>query len=521
MTSAELTHAGPRQWLGLGMLLLPTALMTVDLGVLWLATPHLVADLRPTGSQLLWITDAYGFMTAGFLIIMGTLGDRIGRRRLLMLGSALFVVASVITAYASDPGVLIAGRALLGVAGAAVLPSTLSLITHMFVDPRQRATAIAMWVTALSAGLGIGPVIGGLMLHSWWWGSVFLLAVPVMVLALLTAPVLLPEYRDPGAGRLDPLSVALFLLGILPVVYAIKRLAEHGFDTQVLLTAVLGAGFAIGFVLRQRVLASPLIDLRLFTNRTFAAALAVLLFGMIALNGVEYVVPQFLQLIGDMTPLAAALWLLPGAAGLLLGSQLTPLLTRGVRPAYVIAGGQLVSLAGFGLIFTAGTGTSGVAAAALGLAVIMFGVAPISVLGTSIAVGSAPPRQAGVAAGTGQTSYDLGLALGVAVVGSVSVAVYRSAVTLPASTPPAVADAARDTLGGAVAAARTLPEPLGTEVVTAAREAFLTGFHASALVSALTAVLVAVLAITLLRHVPRTPKAPAQSTQDADAQRTA
>jgi MFS transporter, DHA2 family, multidrug resistance protein len=501
-------RAGLRQWFGLAMLLLPTMLMTVDLGVLWLATPHLVADLQPTSSQLLWITDSYGFMTAGFLIIMGTLGDRIGRRKLLMIGSVMFIVASLITAYAQSAEVLIAGRALLGIAGAAVLPSTLALISHMFVNPRQRGTAIAMWVTALSIGLGIGPIIGGFMLAGWWWGSVFLLAVPVMLLALVTSPILLPEYRDPNAGRLDLLSVVLFLASILPVVYAIKRLAEYGFGFQVVLTAVLGIAFGVAFVFRQRALADPLIDLKLFSNRTFTAALGVLVFGMMALNGVEYVIPQFLQLIGGTTPLAAALWLAPGAAGLLIGSQLTPILTRFVRPAYVIAGGQFISLIGFAMIFMSGEGQSGVVLSALGLTVIMFCVAPISVLGTVIAVGSAPPEKAGVAAGTGQTSYDMGLALGIAVVGSVSVAVYRSdvAATVPPDLPPDVAAGVNDTLGGAVSAVQQLPPSLADNVLASAREAFINGFHTSALVSAIIAVLLGVMVLVMLRHIPPTPK---------------
>jgi MFS transporter, DHA2 family, multidrug resistance protein len=515
-------RAGLQQWFGLAMLLLPTMLMTVDLGVLWLATPHLVADLQPTSSQLLWITDSYGFMTAGFLIIMGTLGDRIGRRKLLMIGSVMFIIASLITAYAQSAEILIAGRALLGIAGAAVLPSTLALISHMFVNPRQRASAIAMWVTALSIGLGIGPIIGGVMLTGWWWGSVFLLAVPVMLLALVTSPILLPEYRDPNAGRLDLFSVILFLATVLPVVYAIKRLAEYGFGFQVVLTAVLGIGFGVAFVFRQRALADPLIDLRLFTNRTFAAAMAVLVFGMMALNGVEYVIPQFLQLIGNTSPLEAALWLAPGAAGLLVGSQLTPVLTRFVRPAYVIAGGQFISLIGFAMIFMSGEGQSGVVLSALGLTVIMFCVAPISVLGTATAISSAPPEKAGVAAGSGQTSYDLGLALGIAVVGSVSVAVYRSDVadSLPAGLPPEVAAGVNDTLGGAVSVVQQLPPSLADEVLARAREAFIDGFHTAALVSAIIAVLLGIMVLVLLRHIPATPKddAPAAEPESESAE---
>ncbi|WP_419996258.1 MFS transporter [Streptomyces boninensis] len=492
--------AGPRQWLGLAMLVLPVTLMTADLGVLWLATPYLSADLRPTSSELLWTTDVYGFMTAGFLVVMGTLGDRVGRRRLLMAGSAGFAAASVIAAFASSPEMLIGARALLGLAGAAVLPSTLALIRNMFEDAKQRATAIAMWVTALSVGIAIGPVIGGVLLDSFWWGSVFLMGVPIMLLTLITTPVLLPEYRDPAAGRLDPASVALFLLAVLPVVYGVKKLAEGGAPLTHAGVMAAGALFAVAFVRRQGRLETPLLDMRLFRVRAFTGALLTLLLGMMALNGVEYLVPQYLLAVGGLTPLAAGLWLLPGAVGLIVGSQLTPVLSKRIRPAYVIAGGVLVSVAGFVLTAAAGQGDGGVRAAAIGLAVIMFGVAPISVLGTTLAVGAAPAEKAGAAAATGQTAYDLGLALGIAVTGSVAVAVYRGSVDV-GGVPAEAAHAARDSVGGAEAAAAQLPGGQGAGLVASAREAFVAGFHATAWVSAGLAVVTAVIAVVLLRRI--------------------
>ncbi|MFD3945744.1 MFS transporter [Streptomyces sp. NPDC058579] len=486
-TSVEVTaKAGARQWLGLAVLLLPVTLMTADLGVLWLATPYLAADLRPSSAQLLWITDIYGFLTAATLVIMGTLGDRLGRRRLLMAGSAGFLLASLLAAYAPNAGTLIVARALLGVAGAAVLPSTLALISHMFADARQRATAIAMWVTALSVGLAIGPIVGGVLLASWWWGSVFLIGLPVMLIALVTAPVLLPEYRDPRPGRLDLASVALFLLAVLPLVYGVKALAAHGPTAEAGAAFAAGAGFTLAFVRRQNRLATPLLDLRLFRSRAFTGALLTLLLGMTALNGVEYLVPQYLQAVAGLSPLAAGLWLLPGAAGLIAGSQLTPPLARRFRPAYVLVGGVLVSLTGYAAV-ALGTG---VTVAALGLAVIMFGAAPISVLGTALAVGAAPPEKAGAAAATGQTAYDLGLALGIAVTGSVAVAVYRSGI--PSDAPAA----ARESLGAAGA--------LGDEALLAtARESFTTALQSASALSAGFALLTAVLVLALLRGVPR------------------
>ncbi|MET7758878.1 MFS transporter [Streptomyces sp. NPDC005389] len=479
-------RAGARQWLGLAVLLLPVTLMTADLGVLWLATPYLSADLRPSGAQLLWITDIYGFLTAATLVIMGTLGDRLGRRKLLMAGSAGFLLASVLAAYAPNAGTLIAARALLGIAGAAVLPSTLALISHMFADARQRATAIAMWVTALSVGLAIGPVVGGVLLASWWWGSVFLMGLPVMLIALVTAPLLLPEYRDPNPGRLDPASVLLFLLAVLPLVYGVKSLAAHGPTAEAGVAFALGLTFTTLFVRRQNRLESPLLDLRLFRNRAFTGALLTLLLGMTALNGVEYLVPQYLQAVAGLPPLEAGLWLLPGAAGLIAGSQLTPFVARRIRPAYVLAGGLLISLAGYAVIALA----EGVTVAALGLAVIMFGAAPISVLGTALAVGSAPAEKAGAAAATGQTAYDLGLALGIAVTGSVAVAVYRGGI--PADAPAA----AHESVGAALA----LPDE---GLRAQAREAFTTALHSASALSAVFALVTAAVVLTLLRKVPR------------------
>ncbi|MFE2044462.1 MFS transporter [Streptomyces sp. NPDC059477] len=486
-------RAGIRQWLGLALLLLPVTLMTADLGVLWLATPYLAADLLPSGTEVLWITDIYGLLTAGTLVIMGTLGDRVGRRRLLLVGSAGFVAASMVAAYAPDPGTLIAARAVLGVAGAAVLPSTLSLISHMFADPRQRATAIAMWVTALSTGLAAGPVVGGVLLDRWWWGSVFLIGVPVMVPVLLAAPLLLPEYRDPKPGRLDLPSVALFLAAVLPLVYAVKKIAEHGPNGPAALSTAVGAVAVTAFVRRQNRLSHPLLDLALFRRREFTGALLTLLLGMTALNGVEYLVPQYLQAVAGLSPLEAGLWLVPGAAGLVAGSQLTPPLARRVRPARVLAAGLAVSLAGYGVLAVA----TGVVATSLALTVVMFGVAPISVLGTTLAVGAAPAPKAGAAAATGQTAYDLGLALGIAVTGSLAAAVYRD--RMPDNAPTE----ARDTIGAALAAARRLSDPdRATALADTARAAFTAGLQTAAAVSAVLAVATAVLAGWLLRHVP-------------------
>src|SRR5687768_5332864 len=276
MTNSKATR---REWIGLSVIALPCVLYSMDLTVLNLAVPHLSADLKPTSAQLLWILDIYGFLVAGSLITMGTLGDRIGRRRLLMIGAAAFGVASVIAAFANSAEMLIAARALLGVAGATLAPSTLSLIRNMFLDPNQRTFAIGVWVTSYSVGGAIGPLLGGILLEYFWWGSVFLLGVPVMLLLLVLGPVLLPEYRDPKAGRLDLLSAALSLAAVLSVIYGLKRIAEDGPGWLPVLSIVTGLGLGLLFLRRQRRLADPLIDLRLFRVPAFSASLVTYTLG--------------------------------------------------------------------------------------------------------------------------------------------------------------------------------------------------------------------------------------------------
>jgi DHA2 family multidrug resistance protein-like MFS transporter len=419
------TTAGGREWLGLAVLALPTLLLALDFSVLFLALPHLGADLGASGTQLLWIMDSYGFMVAGFLVTMGTLGDRIGRRRLLMIGAAAFGAVSVLAAYSTSPEMLITARVLLGIAGATQMPSTLALISNMFRDPRQRGMAIGIWATCLLAGIAIGPVVGGVLLELFWWGSVFLMGVPVMVILLVAAPVLLPEYRPERAGRLDLTSVALSLAAILPVVYGFKEIAKVGLDTVPVLAIVAGLGCGVIFVRRQRRLEHPLLDLRLFGHRSFGAALAILLLAGAASGGVGFLFSQYLQIVEELPPLRAGLWLVPYAVGMIVSSLLSPVVARRVRPGYVVAAGLVIAVLGF-LVFTQVTATGGLAVAVTGSVIMFFGIAPSWVLGTDLVVGSAPPEEAGAASSLSETSSELGVALGVAVFGSVAVAVARA-----------------------------------------------------------------------------------------------
>jgi MFS transporter, DHA2 family, multidrug resistance protein len=493
-------RAGWREWFGLAVISLPCLLVTMDLTVLYLATPNLSADLDPTSSQLLWILDVYGFVIAGSLVTMGTLGDRIGRRRLLLIGAAAFGVASVLAAFSWSARMLIAARALLGVAGATLAPSTLSLIRNMFAHPDQRALAVGVWVTSFSAGAVIGPLAGGALLQFFWWGSVFLLAVPAMALLLATGPLLLPEYRDPGAGRLDLPSAALSLAAVLAVVFGLKRIAQDGMGSLPALSVAAGLALGATFVLRQRRLADPLMDLGLFRIPALSASLAAITIAMVAMSGTFLFSAQYLQLVLGLSPLRAGLWTVPQFVGLIVGSMLAPLIARRVRRAVVAGAGLTLAAVGFGTL-TQVDGASGLAVLVTGSVVFSLGLAPVFALGTDMVVGAAPPERAGAASGLSETGNELGGALGIAILGSVGTAVYRHQIAdaLPADAPSRAAATARDTLGGAVGAANRLGDPLASRLLDAAREAFAQALHLTAAVSAAIVLGMAVVALTLLR----------------------
>ncbi|HEX5299381.1 MAG TPA: MFS transporter, partial [Streptosporangiaceae bacterium] len=396
MTVAIIRRAGRREWAGLAVLTLPCLLYAMDLTVLNLAVPQLSEDLRPSSTQLLWIVDIYGFLAAGSLVTMGALGDRIGRRRLLLIGAAAFAAVSLLAAWSASAAMLIAVRALLGVAGATIAPSTLSLIRGMFADPRQRTAAISVWITSFSVGGAIGPLIGGVLLEWFWWGSVFLLAVPVMALLLVLGPLLLPEFRDPRAGRLDLVSAALSVAAVLAVIYGLKQLARDGFGWGPASSVAAGLTAGAVFVRRQQRLAEPLLDLRLFRSPTFTAALTTNMLSFFAGFGALLFIAQYLQLVLGLSPLAAGLWMLPSSAGFIIGSLLTPLLARRIRPAFVMAAGMVLAAIGLGLFTQLDTAT-GLAVLVTGSVVFSLALAPVDTLATDLAVGAARPERAGAA----------------------------------------------------------------------------------------------------------------------------
>jgi MFS transporter, DHA2 family, multidrug resistance protein len=464
-TNAQPPRAGRREWTGLAVLALPCVLLTMDLTVLYLAVPSLARDLHPSSAELLWITDVYGFLIAGSLITMGTLGDRIGRRRLLLAGGAAFALASVLAAFATSAGMLIAARAVLGIAGATLMPSTLSLIRNLFADPHQRTIAIGAWGTSLSLGAAIGPLVGGVLLERFWWGSVFLLAVPVMALLLVLGPRLLPESRDPAPGRFDLPGAGLSLVAVLSAIYGLKQLAVHGIAPAPALA--LAAGLLAGaiFLRRQRRLADPLVDLELFRSPAFSVALASNALTVFAILGTELFIARYLQTELGMSPLEAGLWTLPSSAGIVAGSTVAPALAQRFRPPAVIATGLALAAGGFVILAIDGLG-----ALATGYALLSVGVALVVTLSTDAIVGAAPAERAGAASALSETSTELGGALGIALLGSIGAAVYHSdlgdglqlAALISAGLLAAMAVAARVLLGrGSVPGRVAGDEPCG------------------------------------------------------------
>lgn len=473
-------RATSREWIGLAVLTLPCLVYAMDLTVLNLAVPQLTQQLRPSAAELLWMVDIYGFLVAGALVTMGTLGDRIGRRRLLMLGALAFAAASLLAAFAQSATQLIIARAILGLAGATLAPSTLSLIRNMFHDERERRTGIAVWMASFSAGTALGPVLGGLLLQHFWWGSVFLINVPAMALLLALGTWLLPEYRDPSPGPLDLASAALSLAAVLAVIYGVKEVAAYGFGAEALVAITVGLALGAVFLRRQRHLTHPFVDLALFRLRTFRVALVVNMAGAFFLAGLYLFFAQFLQLVLGYSPLKAALWSLPSALAFVLASSFVPLLSGRWSTRRMMTLGLALTAAGFSAILFVDV-RGPILLLVAGKVLASLGFTPVASLTTDVIVTSAPPERAGAAAALSETAFELGAALGIALLGSLGAAIYRARmVDTPPGLDPVAAESASATLGGAVAAAHDAPELAGS-LLPAAQQAFTDGLLGAAL----------------------------------------
>jgi DHA2 family multidrug resistance protein-like MFS transporter len=488
-------RATRREWIGLCVLSIACLIYSMDLSVLFLAMPAIVTDLDPSAAQLLWINDIYGFMVAGFLVTMGTLGDRIGRRLVLLIGAFSFGVASGFAAFASTADQLILARALLGIAGATIAPSTLSLIVNLFKDEGERNRAIGIWGTAFALGGLIGPLIGGSLLQYFHWGSVFLINIPVMLALLAVAPFLLPEYRNVDAGRLDLPSVALSLATVLPIIYGVKHMAADGFHVSQLLYIAIGLVVGCVFIRRQKRLADPLIDLALFRIPAFVASLMVNLAGVFFVFGVFLFQNLFLQLVIGLSPLDAALWSVPSALVFTIMSFQAYRFTNRFGPVKTVLGGLLVNAVGTAAMAVAAYAESlvGILCASM---IVGLGFVPVVLTTTGLIVGTAPPERAGSASAISETSAEFGGALGVAMLGSLATLIYRmtmNGVDLSGLN-EAQAQAVSATLAGAVETARTMNDPAAAAWLEPAKAGFSLGFAVCCAVATVTLILLSVIA---------------------------
>lgn len=494
-------RATRKDWLGLAVLVVPILVVSMDMSVLYLALPFMTADLEPTGNQTLWILDIYGFLLAGLLITMGSLGDRIGRRTLLMIGAVVFGAASLAATFSTSPEMLLVARALLGIGGATIAPSTLSLIRNMFHDPTQRKEAIGLWTAGFAGGAAVGPVIGGVLLEHFWWGSVFLINIPIMIVLFVAAPLLVPEFKDADPGRFDPISVVLAIASMLSIVFAIKHGAQEGIDTAAAVSALAGLALGTLFVLRQRKAANPLIDVTLFAERAFSAAVVVQFLVIFAMTGFSLFASQYLQLVVGLGPLEAGLWLLIPAVAAAAGAVLAPTLSKVIRTGTIIAGGLLaIAIGCTAMAFV--SADSGLPLLLTGMAVLTFGIGAASTLNSDIVLTAAAPEKAGAASALSETGAELGGAVGIAILGTIGSTVYRHRMddAIPAQTPAEIADPARETIGGAVAVADYLPEPFASQLTAVANSSFIDGFN---LASGASAGLMAVSAVTVFALLRR------------------
>ncbi|MBJ8344145.1 MFS transporter [Antrihabitans sp. YC2-6] len=493
----ENVRASRREWIALIALSLAVLLISVDATVLDLALPAISADLQPSSTQLLWVIDVYSFVLAGLLVTMGTLGDRIGRRRLLLWGAAGFGVASAIAAWSVNPEMLIAARVLQGISGATLMPATLGLIRAIFRDSGQRTTAIGVWSAMAGGGAAAGPLIGGWLLEHFWWGSVFLINVPVMIALVAAGPFLIPEHKDSNPGRFDLISAAQSMIAIVPIVYAVKEIAVHGLDAEAVVIGLAGIAVGVLFIRRQRRLADPLLDLDLFANKRFSTAVLTNLMSVFALAGVLFFGSQYLQSVLGKSPLEAGLLMLPGMSASMVTALIAAWLVRRWKTRDVLATGLVVGAIGSGAMVLLQT-TSGIAVFMVAFTLVGAGVGIALTLTSDIVVSSVEPARAGAASAVSETAYELGIALGVAVLGSVVLRIFRDGLDLTGLADVHAA-AARETLGGAVAVAQSAPAGVHSALLESAHLGFVSGIHIAAIATGLLLVANAVLVMRMLR----------------------
>jgi DHA2 family multidrug resistance protein-like MFS transporter len=409
----------------LALLALPSLLIAIDISVLAVALPRMAADLNPSPTELLWMNDIYGFMVGGTMITMGTVGDRIGRRKLIIICAAVFALASAVAAFAVAPWMIIATRAVMGVAGAAIMPASMALLGRIYPDPKASVSAMGAYMTCFLTGMAVAPLVGGVLIEQWGWGSVFLMGVPVMLLTVVAAPRVLPEFKAPDPGRLDLRSAALCLASILLVVYALKSLVNSGLTTTAVVAAGVGVVLGTIFVRRQNRLEHPLVDLGLLRRPGVTRTMCVLLLTALVMGGTSLFVSFYLQSVLGLAPLTSALWLLPQMLSMIAASNFGPWLGRRLPPARIVAVCMGVMAAGFALFALVPATPAGLVLLVGGTVLTTGGVGAAFPFLMNDVIGHAPPERAGSAASFAQTANEIGIALGLVVLGAIGTVVYR------------------------------------------------------------------------------------------------
>ncbi|MGH4030882.1 MFS transporter [Actinomycetota bacterium Odt1-20B] len=501
-TGRRLSGAGPcaNRWLVLLVLCVSLLLVAVDATVLHVAVPAVTEDLRPGAIELLWIVDIYPLVCASLLILFGTLGDRVGRRRVLLLGYGLFGVASAVAALADTPHVLIAARALLGVGGAMIMPATLSILRQVFPDRRERALAIGIWSAVAAVGAAVGPLLGGFLLEHFWWGSVFLINIPLMLVSLPVGRMLLPESTGDRDGPWDVIGALMAAAGLFGVVLGVKRLGsgESPFGMTTLVSLAVGGALLAAFVRRQRRRTHPLVDLAMFARPAFSTSVGCIVLAMLALVGLELIAAQYLQLVLGLSPLETGLRLLPLTLAAMAAGLAGSRMLHRFGPRTMVAFGFCVTAAAVVLLTGMGDGDN-TPLLLCGFVLLGFGLETTLFGSYESMLSEAPQSQAGGAAAIGETSYQLGAGTGIALLGSVMNAAYAPGLSSVPGVSAQSSAAASHSLGEAYQVADRLGGSAGESLRVSARDSFVHGLHVTLLVSAGLLLLGALAALKLPR----------------------
>jgi EmrB/QacA subfamily drug resistance transporter len=521
METTEAIHS--RRWWALAVLCTSLLIISLDNTILNVALPALTEKLNASTSQLQWIVDGYTLVFAGLLLTCGSLGDRFGRKGALAAGLTVFCIGSFSAAMSTSTTMLALSRCVMGVGAAFIMPATLSLLTNIFRDPKERGRAIGVWAAVAGAGGAIGPVIGGFLLQHFWWGSVFLVNVPVTIVAFIGGYFLLPKSKDPDAPKLDPLGAVLSIGGLVLVLWAIIEAPTEGWSSSAFVVPfTIGVVILAGFVFWELHTDHPMLDVRFFENRRFTAANAAITMTFFALYGSMFLITQYLQVVLGFTALEAGLRMLPMACVMLIVAPLSPRIVEHVGTKIVVGTGLFLVTVGMAFASQVPV-TNGYPHLFVSMVILSCGMGLVMAPATESIMGSLPRNKAGVGSAMNDTTRQMGGALGVAVIGSILATVYRPGVTdalTSLGAPANVITKAQDSVGGAIEAAASLPANLGNAVASAARSEFVDAFGGALLVAALVVLVASIVVFAFLPARAHDAREPVESSLDGIASLT-